>query len=211
MISSVIDHSSTLGTARHQGQRLTCLAFAVSDVNRRLAPAPDVLSAEFLYQHAGAITPGWAAGGPLYLAPALKVADKPGQPLEADYPYQPTSGSTVAIPVQPTGAQMYRYGLREIKRTSDAIVAELQHGQVVGLIIESTATLMAPINGIVAFSPMILPGRAHAVVAVGLGETAAGQRYVRIRNSWGTNWGDQGHAWLPIEYIDLHTLQAFGR
>ncbi|MNL34389.1 Papain family cysteine protease [compost metagenome] len=70
---------------------------------------------------------------------------------------------------------------------------------------------MAPTNGVVAFSPMILPGRAHAVVAVGLGATAAGQQYVRIRNSWGTKWGDQGHAWLPIEYIDLHTLQAFGR
>jgi hypothetical protein len=211
MISSVIDHSASLGAARHQGQRLTCLAFAVSDVNRRLAPAPDALSAEFLYQHAGAITPGWAAGGPLYLAPTLKVADKPGQPLEIDFPYQPTSGSTVAVPVQPARAQMYRSGLREIKRTSDFVAAELQSGHVVGLIIESTATLMAPTNGVVAFSPMILPGRAHAVVAVGLGATAAGQQYVRIRNSWGTKWGDQGHAWLPIEYIDLHTLQAFGR
>lgn len=211
MISSVIDHAPSLGAARHQGQRLTCLAFAVSDVNRRLAPAPDLLSAEFLYQQAGATTPGWTAGGPLYLAPTLKVADKPGQPLEADYPYRPTSGTTVAAPVQPDGAQMYRSGLREIKRTSDVVIAELQNGHVVGLIIESTATLMAPTNGIVAFSPMILPGRAHAVVAVGLGTTAAGQQYVRIRNSWGANWGDQGHAWLPIEYVDLHTLQAFGR
>lgn len=211
MISSVIDHSATLGVARHQGQRLTCLAFAVSDVNRRLAPAPDVLSAEFLYQHAGAITPGWTAGGALYLAPAMSVAAKPGQPLEADYPYQSASSTTVAVPTQPAGATMYRSGVREIKKTSDVVVAELQAGNVVGLIIESTATLMAPANGVVAFTPMILPGRAHAVVAVGLGETLAGQQYVRVRNSWGTKWGDQGHAWLPIEYIDLHTLQAFGR
>ena len=57
MISSVIDLSATLGAARHQGQRLTCLAFAVSDVNRRMASAPDELSAEFIYQYAGAITP----------------------------------------------------------------------------------------------------------------------------------------------------------
>ncbi len=210
MISSAIDHSASLGAARHQGQRLTCLAFAVSDVNRRLAPAPDVLSAEYLYQHAGAITLGWKAGEALYLAPALSVAGKPGQPLEVDYPYQSTSAATVAIPAPPPGAKMYSSGVREIKRTSDIVVAELQAGNVVGLIIESTATLMAPSNGVVAFTPMILPGRAHAVVAVGLGATKAGEQYVRVRNSWGTNWGDQGHAWLPIEYIDLHTLQAFG-
>ena len=211
MISSVIDLSGALGAARHQGQRLTCLAFAVSDVNRRLAPAPDELSAEFLYQHAGAITPGWAAGGALYLAPALTVAGKPGQPLETAFPYQATSGATVAVPTQPAGAAMYASGVREIARKSDVVVAELQVGHVVGLIIESTATLMAPVNGVVAFTPMILPGRAHAVVAVGLGQSAGGAQYVRVRNSWGTQWGDQGHAWLPIEYIDLHALQAFGR
>ncbi len=211
MISSVIDLSGTLGAARHQGQRLTCLAFAMSDVNRRLAPAPDELSAEFLYQHAGAITPGWTAGGALYLAPALTVAGKPGQPLETAFPYQATSSATVAVPTQPAGAAMFASGVREIARKSDVVVAELQAGHVVGLIIESTATLMAPVNGVVAFTPMILPGRAHAVVAVGLGQAAGGAQYVRVRNSWGTQWGDQGHAWLPIEYIDLHALQAFGR
>ena len=65
MISSVIDLSATLGAARHQGQRLTCLVFAVSDVNRRMASALDELSAEFIYQYVGAITPGWTAGGAL--------------------------------------------------------------------------------------------------------------------------------------------------
>ena len=211
MIASVIDLSTTLGAARHQGQRLTCLAFAVSDVNRRLAPAPDELSAEFLYQHAGAITPGWVAGGALYLAPTLTVAGKPGQPLETDFPYQATSSTTVAVPVQPEGANMYGSRMREIARTSDVVIAELQAGHIVGLIIESTTTLMAPVNGVVAFTPMILPGRAHAVIAVGLGEAAGGAHYVRVRNSWGSKWGDQGHAWLPVEYVDLHALQAFGR
>lgn len=211
MISSLIDLSATLGAARHQGQRLTCLAFAVSDVNRRLSPAPDELSAEFLYQHAGAITPGWAGGGALYLAPTLTVAGNPGQPLESEFPYQATSSTAVAVPGQPPGAKMYSSGVREIKRTSDVVIAELQAGHIVGLIIESTVTLMKPVNGIVAFTPMILPGRAHAVVAVGLGEAVGGVQYVRVRNSWGAKWGDQGHAWLPIEYIDLHVLQAFGR
>jgi hypothetical protein len=211
MIFSVIDHSATLGAARHQGQRLTCLAFAVSDVNRHVALAPDFLSAEFLYQHAGAITPGWATGGPLPLAPALTVAKTPGQPLETDFPYQPTFASTVAAPVAPIGAAMYSSTLREIDRKSDVIIGELQNGHVVGLVIDITITMTSPVNGVVTFSPLILPNNAHAVIAVGLGETADGKQYVRIRNSWGANWGQQGHAWLPIEYIDMHVLQAFGR
>jgi hypothetical protein len=211
MILSVVDHSALLGPARHQGQRPTCLAFAVSDVNRHVAPAPDVLSTEYLYQHAGAISPGWIAGSALRLAPVLAVVDKPGQPLETDFPYLAASTTTVAVPVALPSATMYRSGLREITRKSDAIVAELQKGHVVGLIIETTLTMTAPVNGVVAFSPMIIPNSAHAVIAVGLGSAANGSQYLLVRNSWGVNWGLNGHAWLPIDYIDLHLLQAFGR
>lgn len=211
MITPVVDHSGSLGSARHQGQRLTCLAFAASDVNRRVALAPDVLSVEFLYQHAGALIPGWPTGGALYLAPTLVVVSKPGQPLESEFPYQQSSPLAATLPTWPPDAQMYRSDLREIEPTLNAIVAELEDGHVVGLIIESTMTLMAPVNGVVEFSPMILPDRAHAMVAVGHGADSSGNGYLRVRNSWGTKWGDNGHAWLPYEYVELHTLQAFGR
>jgi len=33
----------------------------------------------------------------------------------------------------------------------------------------------------------------HAIAAVGYGTDAAGTPYYLIRNSWGTNWGDQGY------------------
>jgi len=48
----------------------------------------------------------------------------------------------------------------------------------------------------------------HAVVAIGYddekkigNETGA----FKIRNSWGTGWGDNGYGWLPYEYV-LHGL-----
>ncbi|HMP90627.1 MAG TPA: C1 family peptidase [Kiritimatiellia bacterium] len=38
----------------------------------------------------------------------------------------------------------------------------------------------------------------HAVLAVGYDKS---KEAILIRNSWGTNWGDAGYAWLPYEYV----------
>lgn len=45
----------------------------------------------------------------------------------------------------------------------------------------------------------------HAVLAVGLGEDEAGA-YTLIRNSWGRDWGDEGHAWLHDDYVHSRLL-----
>jgi C1A family cysteine protease len=45
----------------------------------------------------------------------------------------------------------------------------------------------------------------HAVVAAGFDDkmviTNAKPGAFLIRNSWGTNWGDQGYGWLPYDYV----------
>lgn len=55
-VQAAVDLSNSLGPARCQGQRSTCMAFAMSDLNRAASGAPEVLSAEFLYRAAGALT-----------------------------------------------------------------------------------------------------------------------------------------------------------
>lgn len=43
----------------------------------------------------------------------------------------------------------------------------------------------------------------HSVLGVGLGEYQ-GKAAVLIRNCWGTEWGDDGHAWLNEEFLTRH-------
>lgn len=38
----------------------------------------------------------------------------------------------------------------------------------------------------------------HAVVGVGYDDS---KKYVIVRNSWGTNWGDKGYCYMPYDYI----------
>lgn len=87
MISANVDLRSSYGAAHHQGQRPTCLAFALSDLNRFYSQAPTELSAEYLYQSAAAATPGWQPDDGLLIHAALAAIARPGQPSEATYPY----------------------------------------------------------------------------------------------------------------------------
>lgn len=45
----------------------------------------------------------------------------------------------------------------------------------------------------------------HAVLAVGYDDhhqcPNADEGALRIRNSWGTGWGDHGYGWLPYKYV----------
>jgi C1A family cysteine protease len=45
----------------------------------------------------------------------------------------------------------------------------------------------------------------HAVMAVGY--TDRFQCFI-VRNSWGSNWGDQGHCYMPYKYLTERKLSA---
>lgn len=210
-IQRKVDLSEQFGPARNQGQRATCMAFAASDLNRAVSNATDILSPEFLYMSAGLLMPGWSPGSGLFAWAAMDVIRTSGQPLEVDYPYQPTNPIAAIAPKIPVGKAMFACDLDAHSETMQGIVDSLNTGHPVCLVIRITDTFGQPVNGIVDASGSIVPDTYHAVLATGWGESLASGRYLRIRNSWSAGWGDAGYAWLPEKFVDLHVLEAFGR
>lgn len=211
-IQSVLDMSVELGPARSQGLRSTCMAFAMSDLNRVLADAPDVLSAEFLYQTAGALTPAWKPGMGLRTTEAIQATHSPGQPLEVHFPYEAVDPTHIARPTAPAGSTVFGSRLSGRSRTTQAVVDELSRGNPVGLVTRVTLGLFSPTAGVVPHETNVVPNAFHALLAVGWGtDQFSGMRHVLIRNSWGTAWALAGHAWLPEPFIELNVVEAFGR
>ena len=52
----------------------------------------------------------------------------------------------------------------------------------------------------------------HAVVAVGFDDArkiGKDKGAIKIRNSWGTDWGEGGYGWLPYKYIEAGLAEDF--
>lgn len=210
-IQLAVDLSGLFGAARSQGKRGTCMAFAMSDLNRFGASATDILSAEFLYQTAGALTPGWKPNMGLRSTEAIQATANPGQPLEIHFPYQANDPLTVATPVPPRGQHMFRSLFCVGAHTMQSILAQLSIGRPIGLVLRITPGFFQPPAGVVPYETVCLPDQYHAVLAVGWGKDAvSNERFLLIRNSWGTSWALSGHAWLPESFVAAHVIERFG-
>jgi hypothetical protein len=71
----------------------------------------------------------------------------------------------------------------------------------------STAFYRPDSDGSIAAAEPLQPKRVHALVAVGHGHRGA-NRFVLVRNSWGEDWGLNGHAWVETNYLKPRLLRA---
>lgn len=209
MISTQIDLSARLGVARDQGRRPTCLAFAGADLNAE-ANGIGHLSVEYLCHHAAKLAGNWCPGRGFGLDDVLGAIRSPGQPLESVYPYQPDGHDT---PLAEPGAAMELIcspTAHYLDLKVPDVVELIAAGKPVGLVVQVSQSLMGPVDGVIAFDPLVLPDQFHALIGVGLGvDEDSGEKYVLIRNSWGESWGNAGHAWLSIALLDILLVEGF--
>lgn len=211
-----VDLSIGWGPSHFQGMRPTCLAFALSDLNRHANNATSTLSAEYLYRSAARRMPSWQAGHGLYLASALEAVAQPGQPTALSCPYSTDEPAErpPSIPLLPTvpvdASKLYASPVHALDVDSTKVEAELLIGNPVGLVLRLTESFYKPVMGVIDFSHKVLDGLHHAVVAIGLGTHGmTHEPHILIRNTWGADWGDAGNAWLPFNYVDFHAVKAF--
>lgn len=193
--------------AKNQGNRPTCLAFAIADLNRRFAA--EELGPEFFYRATIANIPNWQPGNGLQIA-AAQIASALGHPVERLFPYLEDEPG-LPLEVLPMHLEFFGHPVQFIDPDLGWLISNMQAQVPVGLALRLTIDFYRPQDGIILFSEAVLPGAmVHAVVAVGLGYDSDGEPWFLIRNSWGAAWGLDGHAWVSSTYIATHAACAFG-
>lgn len=199
------------GPARDQNPRPTCLAFAASDAHAVARGLPfDPLSAEWAYYHAVRRDGGTPDGGAT-LSGMLDGVRLDGQPIEAAWPYINGPDPDPATWAPPLG-------VTELFRRDSAVQAACSVGEVVAplgagspvllVMTISDAFYLPSSDGIVAAAEPPDPERVHAVLAVGHGRLDGSAEAILVRNSWGPDWGEDGHAWLHEAYLALRLLRS---
>jgi len=210
----LIDYTPELLAVRDQGRRGTCLAFAATAVHeharlrRRNAACPE-LSVELLFWRCKQLDGSPNQDG-THFAAARDALTDPGQCEETLWPYDPTRSH--ASGYTPPAAAMMPDQLRRgtmsalATATPEAASTVLREGRIVLAGIELWDTFYE-CRGAELHPPSgDLDGARHALCLVGIDER---RDAIKLRNSWGANWGNGGYAWLGRDALALVLIEAW--
>lgn len=154
---------------------------------------------------------GWTGDTGAYLRSTMKAMALFGAPPEAVYPYDIGEYDREPTAFHYSYAQNYQsisyFRLDQYGMTNEAILERIKiyiangYPSMFGFSVYNFGNA----KGEFAFPTAgdSLQG-GHAVVAMGYNDSYKIGPYtgaLRIRNSWGTGWGDGGYGWLPYEYV----------
>lgn len=200
-VKVVVDLRSKLPPVRDQGQRPTCLVFAATDAHSFSLNSTQMLSVEYLHYFAVGRMPQPDPAVGITLGEAADTLANDGQPVEASWPYSPTQPNPWAPPA--TVGEIWKRGAAATNPSPADVEQHIRNGKPVVLGLRVTESFYDPPN-----DPCIIEGIGdpniglHAVLVVGVGESDQSGTCLLIRNSWGADWGFEGHAWLPVPYLE---------
>jgi papain like protease len=208
-IDTSCDLRAAFGDARHQGQRPTCIAFALSDAHSAARGITEPMSAEHLYYHAVQRSPGRHPSDGVGMDQACEALRLDGQLVEAAWPYLAALPTDLAHWMPPPGTttvfrretQILGAGLSEVTPLLDA-------GRPAVLILLIGRRFFEPIDGLISVGPDDPDIAYHAVIAVGHGHADGGEACILIRNSWGPAWALAGYSWVTTSYLQARLKQV---
>lgn len=148
------------------------------------------------------------------LLSVCKALQSEGTIKEMYYPYNQYKAGSLEFP-ECKYTKIPKYKIKNYARcdTVDSIKQAIYNNKPVLLGIECTNNIYDLDNNSSKFIKMptgyAIGG--HAIVVIGYDDNLVHtyedgrsfKGFFRIQNSWGTNWGDNGFAWLPYEYLNF--------
>ncbi len=188
---------SQLGASRDQGDRPTCLSFAISETHGSAIRSGELLSPESLHRLSArrarqlpekALTPLQAVDG----------LENDGQTIELAWPYHSEK------PQDPNCAYHTAKALIS-KFDTLAVVKSIQSKLPACLILDIDLPFFL-CNGVDVLQPdpaSKVEGR-HAIVICGFRDGPNGKEFY-IKNSWGDGWAAKGFGWLSEQYVSARS------
>ena len=204
---SSVDWSSNDSPVKNQGTCGSCWAFASVAIVENVGDKSDLAEQVII----SCVSESGCYGG--WYGYALEYIGNSGIPPEACYPYTASNGNCSNMCNDPEYLEKVsqydtysRWGDPD-GSTVDNLKALLQSGPVcASMLVPEGTSFTGYSGGIYNYSGGPIPEeRGHAILVVGYDES---QQYFKVKNSWGTWWGEGGY--FRIAYDDVTDDVQFG-